>query len=219
LSVGIARADQENVMTTEKTPTVRALQNFGETLGETWAGPAAASPGEARAGAARPMPGKGKPARPRAKPREKVPRLTATEQRLGRHLVVALGAVIIIMLGVSLEHLASGIREITHSTVWSAWALAIAIDVGMVASEIALIVLATFPNIRVAGYAHRYVASTIVISIALNVWAFWPPEDDATLIGQVLAVILGAGIPLGVYHLTRVAGRLWLATSNRIAPA
>lgn len=203
-------------MTTVKTRTVRALQTFGEPNTE----PAPAPPGEARAGAARPMPGKGKPpARPRAQPREKVPRLTATEQRLGRHLMVALGAVVIIMLGVSLEHLASGIREITHSSAWSAWALAIAIDVGMVASEVALIVLATFPNIRVAGYAHRYVASTIVISIALNVWAFWPPEDDATLIGQVLAVILGAGIPLGVYHLTRVAGRLWLATSNRIAPA
>jgi hypothetical protein len=203
-------------MTTVKTRTVRALQTFGEPN----TGPAPAPAGESRAGAARPMPGKGRPvARPRVKPREKVPRLTATEQRLGRHLVVALGAVVIIMLGVSLEHLASGIREITHSSAWSAWALAIAIDVGMVASEVALIVLATFPNIRVAGYAHRYVASTIVISIALNVWAFWPPEDDATLIGQVLAVILGAGIPLGVYHLTRVAGRLWLATSNRIAPA
>ena len=75
-----------------------------------------------------------------------MPRLTATEQRLGRHLVVALGAVVTIMLGVSLEHLASGIREITHSTAWSAWALAIAIDVGMVASEVALIVLATFPE-------------------------------------------------------------------------
>jgi hypothetical protein len=215
LSVGITHADQEKVMTTEKTRTVRALQSFGEPS----ALPTPTDPSESRPGVSGAVPRKGKAARPRVKPREKVPRLTATEQRLGRHLVVALGAVVIIMLGVSLEHLASGIREITHSTAWSAWALAIAIDVGMVASEIALIVLATFPNIRVAGYAHRYVASTIVISIALNVWAFWPPEDDATLIGQVLAVILGAGIPLGVYHLTRVAGRLWLATSNRIAPA
>ena len=32
--------------------------------------------------------------------------------------------------------------------------------------------------------------------------------------GMVLAVILGAGIPLGVYHLTRVAGRIWLAAST-----
>lgn len=203
-------------MTIAKTRTVRALQNFGEPS----ALPAPAAPRESRTGTPRSTPTKAKPApRPRTKPREKVPRLTATEQRLGRHLVLALGAVVTIMLGVSLEHLASGIREITHSTAWSAWALAVAIDIGMVASEVALIVLATFPNIRVAGYAHRYVASTIVISIALNVWAFWPPHDDAALIGRVLAVILGAGIPLGVYHLTRVAGRVWLATSNRIAPA
>ncbi len=200
--------------TTGTTRTVRALQTFGEP-----AGMAAPAPSP-KATAPTPKPAAtNKKTATRTRARDKVPRLTATEQRLGRHLVVALGAVVTIMLGVSLEHLASGIREITHSTAWSAWALAIAIDVGMVASEVALIVLATFPNIRVAGYAHRYVVSTIAISIALNVWAFWPPPGDPAVTGMVLAVILGAGIPLGVYHLTRVAGRIWLAASNRIAPA
>ena len=200
--------------TTGTTRTVRALQTFGEP-----AGMAAPAPSP-KATAPTPKPAAtNKKTATRTRARDKVPRLTATEQRLGRHLVVALGAVVTIMLGVSLEHLASGIREITHSTAWSAWALAIAIDVGMVASEVALIVLATFPNIRVAGYAHRYVVSTIAISIALNVWAFWPPQGDPAVTGMVLAVILGAGIPLGVYHLTRVAGRIWLAASNRIAPA
>lgn len=203
---------------TAQTRTIRAFQTFGEPTTAPVTKPAR------KTAAARP---RSKPAdtKPKAvrrtgsEPRDKVPRLSETERHLGRHLVVALGAVIIIMLGVSLEHLASGIREITHSAAWSAWALAIAIDVGMVASEVALIVLATFPNIRVAGYAHRYVVSTIVISMALNVWAFWPPASDVAVIGMALAVTLGAGIPLGVYHLTRVAGRIWLATSNRIAPA
>ena len=37
--------------------------------------------------------------------------------------------------------------------------------------------------------------------------------------GEPPAITLGAGIPLGVYHLTRVAGCIWLVTSNRIAPA
>jgi len=205
-------------MTQAQTRTIRAFQTFGEPAAASAPKPEgkiAAAPSRAKPTATKPKPAR----RTRPKAREKVPRLTATEQHLGRHLVVALGAVVTIMLGVSLEHLASGIREITHSTAWSAWALAIAIDVGMVASEVALIVLATFPNIRVAGYAHRYVVSTIAISIALNVWAFWPPASDAAVIGMALAIILGAGIPLGVYHLTRVAGRIWLATSNRIAPA
>lgn len=202
-------------MTTGTTRTVRALQTFGEPA----EAPAPVPSPKTTAPTPKPAPKKKAAPRSRTRARDKVPRLTATEQRLGRHLVVALGAVVTIMLGVSLEHLASGIREITHSTAWSAWALAIAIDVGMVASEVALIVLATFPNIRVAGYAHRYVVSTIAISIALNVWAFWPPHGDPAVTGMVLAVILGAGIPLGVYHLTRVAGRIWLAASNRIAPA
>jgi hypothetical protein len=207
-------------MTTAKAKTVRAFRNFDE--------PPIAQSLEPVCLPAGTPPAKPKPVavkksttrqRSRRKVREKVPRLNPTEQRLGRGLVIALGAVVTIMLGVSLEHLASGIREITHSTGWSAWALAIAIDVGMVASEVALIVLATFPNIRVAGYAHRYVVSTIVISMALNVWAFWPPGGDLAVVGMTLAVILGAGIPLGVYHLTRVAGRIWLATADRIAPA
>jgi hypothetical protein len=58
-----------------------------------------------------------------------------------------------------------------------------------------------------------------VISIALNVWAFWPPVDEAAVVGMALVITRGAGIPLGVYHLTRVAGRIWLAMTNRIAPA
>ena len=201
-------------MTTGTNRTVRALQSFGEPAGMPTPAPSPKTTTPKPKSAATK-----KKTATRSRARDKVPRLTETEQRLGRHLVVALGAVVTIMLGVSLEHLASGIREITHSTAWSAWALAIAIDVGMVASEVALIVLATFPNIRVASYAHRYVVSTIAISIALNVWAFWPPHGDPAVIGMVLAVILGAGIPLGVYHLTRVAGRIWLAASNRIAPA
>jgi hypothetical protein len=210
--------DQDRTMTSAQTRTIRAFQTFGEPAAAPAPKPGrktAGSRAEPKTAVATPKPAR----RTRPKTREKVPRLTATEQHLGRHLVVALGAVVTIMLGVSLEHLASGIREISHSTAWSAWALAIAIDVGMVASEVALIVLATFPNIRVAGYAHRYVVSTIAISIALNVWAFWPPASDAAVIGMALAIILGAGIPLGVYHLTRVAGRIWLATSNRIASA
>ena len=157
-------------MTTGTNRTVRALQTFGEPA----EAPAPVPSPKTTAPCQSPRRRRRRQRHARAAGPDKVPRLTATEQRLGRHLVVALGAVVTIMLGVSLEHLASGIREITHSTAWSAWALAIAIDVGMVASEVALIVLATFPNIRVAGYAHRYVVSTIAISIALNVWAFWP---------------------------------------------
>lgn len=207
-------------MTAVKAKTMRAFRDFDEPSVAQVNPPVRKPAATAVPTASRPKKRNGTaPRRSSRKQREKVPRLNATEQQLGRGLVIALGTVVAIMLGVSLEHLASGIREITHSTGWSAWSLAIAIDVGMVASEIALIVLATFPNIQVAGYAHRYVISTIAISIALNVWAFWPPTGDTAVIGMALAITLGAGIPLGVYHLTRVAGRIWLATTNRIAPA
>ena len=151
-------------MTTGTNRTVRALQTFGEPA----EAPAPVPSPKTTAPMPKPAPTKKKAApRPRSRARDKVPRLTAIEQRLGRHLVVALGAVVTIMLGVSLEHLASGIREITQQRLVGLGP-GVAIDVGMVASEVALIVLATFPNIRVAGYAHRYVVSIIAISI-LNV--------------------------------------------------
>ena len=157
-------------MTPAQNPALRAFQTFDEPFKARAPAPKRTRQAKVAPIAAKPNTQKAKP-NPvrRTRPREKVRRLTATEQRLGRHLVVALGTVVTIMLGVSLEHLASGIREITHSAAWSACALAVAIDVGMIASEVALIVLATFPNIRVADYAHRYVVSTIVISMALNV--------------------------------------------------
>lgn len=134
---------------------------------------------------------------------------------------MALSVVVAVMLGVSLEHLARGIQEITQAHAWSAWALAIAVDVGMVASEVAVIVLATLPNIDVERYARRYVIATIAISMALNIYAFWPDQviGASGYTAAALALVLGAGIPLGVYHLTRVAGRIWLATSNRLEAA
>jgi hypothetical protein len=125
-------------------------------------------------------------------------------------LVIALAVVIATILGVSLQHLAWGIQAVTGTMAWSSWALAAAVDVGMVASEITLIVLARLPDIGVTPFARRYVIATLAISIALNVLAFWP--DRIMVIAAILAVALGCGMPAGVYHLTRVAGKVWLVT-------
>jgi hypothetical protein len=71
--------------------------------------------------------------------------------------VVALAVVIATILGVSLQHLAWGIQAVTGTMAWSSWALAAAVDVGMVASEITLIVLARLPDIGVTPFARWYV--------------------------------------------------------------
>jgi hypothetical protein len=58
--------------------------------------------------------------------------------------------------------------------------------------------------------SYFYPDATLAISMALNVLAFWP--DRITVIAAILAVTLGCGMPAGVYHLTRVAGKVWLVT-------
>ncbi len=142
-----------------------------------------------------------------------VPKLTAWEKQASKYMVGTLAVVILTMLGVSLEHLASGIQSITGTAMLGAWSLAVAVDCGMVTSEIALIMLSRLPDLGVEKYAKRFVIATILISMALNVLAFWPSELKA--VPCILAVVLGCGIPAGVYHLTRVAGKIWLATAKK----
>ncbi len=141
------------------------------------------------------------------------PKLRPWEKRTSQRVIVALSLVIITILAVSLEHLAHGIVTVTKSATWAGWSLAIAIDVGMIASEITLILLAKMPDIGVEKYAKRYVLATIAVSMALNTLGFWP--ENMNPVSVTLAIVLGCGIPAGVYHLTRVAGKLWMATTIR----
>lgn len=135
------------------------------------------------------------------------------QRKLANYMVVpAVMAVVVTLLAVSLEHLATGIATITHSPVWQGWAMAIAIDVGMVAAEVASITLGTVIPASVI-WSHRYVIAVIVASMVLNVMAFWVPNGD--MLSQGLAISLGIMIPAAVYSLTRLAGGIWLAANRR----
>lgn len=139
-------------------------------------------------------------------------RLNAWEKRLTNRVVFCLALVNMTILGVSLEHLASGIIEISGSPAWSGWAMAVAIDLGMVASEVATIALGVaVPG--VVAYAHRYVVATIFASMVLNIMGFWPAETN--IVGASLAIFLGCGIPAAVWHLTRISGELWMRANYK----
>jgi len=131
----------------------------------------------------------------------------AWEKRLANKVVVMIAAVNLTILAVSLEHLATGISAITHAPTWAGWALAIAIDVGMIAAEVSAIALGTVVPTAIA-FAHRYVVATIGVSMILNVMAFWTP--DGSLFQKGMAILLGVAIPAGVWTLTRTAGQIWM---------
>ncbi len=70
------------------------------------------------------------------------------------------------VLAVSLSHLAWAVRDITRSSWWQSWALAIAVDLSLVGCELA----------GVAGY-ESWVVTAVMIAVtgtsaALNVWGF-----------------------------------------------
>lgn len=74
------------------------------------------------------------------------------------------------VLAVSLSHLASAIRDITHSRPWQAWLLALTIDCSLIVCELS----------RVSGFASWLVpvvmVGVTVASMWLNCWAFLSDE-------------------------------------------
>ena len=104
-----------------------------------------------------------------------IPLLSLTLSHQGGELLAAdhyaLGcgslALCAVVLALSLSHLASAIEDITHSSRWQAWALAIATDSALVTAEL----------VRVSGQGGAVqwamLAVLTMASACLNCWAFF----------------------------------------------
>lgn len=110
-----------------------------------------------------------------------------------RYYQPALASVAISLLGLSLAPLAHGVETITGGSEPESWAMAIGIDMVMVALELAA--LAGVRTMWVTGL----IAATCILSAGLNVSGFLIHAHDA--LGQVLAVALGVFVPAAVYGL------------------
>lgn len=98
--------------------------------------------------------------------------LTTVSGRLAmaghRLLSGGLMAVCATVLAVSLSHLAWSVQDITRSSRWASWSLAVAIDLSIVLSEA---VLVFSPGVS-DGLAIAIMAAVTGASMCLNVWAF-----------------------------------------------
>lgn len=118
-----------------------------------------------------------------------------------QRIAIAVGSVGVFVLVLSLWHCTDALASLTGSPLALAALLAIGIDAGMVACELAHI--STDGDTR--RWAGRYVLAAVALSVGLNAFASaehasrWP----------ALAAAVGATIPLLVYMLARVAGHLW----------
>jgi hypothetical protein len=142
-------------------------------------------------------------------------KLTAFQKRMANRFVVpSIMMVALALIVISLEHLATGISMIFGQAFWIGVLAAIAIDTGMIASEVVLITMGKKLR-ESAAYATRYVYGTVIASMLLNSMAFYANAEG--VFHQGLAILAGCSLPLGIWTLTRVAGGVWLAANNRKA--
>ncbi len=137
------------------------------------------------------------------------PRGARRRMKHARRLACAVGAVGVGVLSLSVAHCTESIGLLTGSHWALSGLLAVGIDAGMVASELAeLASHGTKAGERVRPWACGYTIAAVLLSVLLNAYAFGLHAAP----GMVWAAwLLGACIPGLVYALGRVAGYLWQA--------
>jgi hypothetical protein len=127
---------------------------------------------------------------------------------------IGVGSVAIVLIALSLSHLAHGIAIITGAHGWHSWAMAIGIDLGFIALEFAQ--LATISeNVRqiVKRFALPAIWGTLAGSAAMNAFAFAAQAGNAYMMAAAIA--LGVAIPALIYALTRVGAALYIDCHSR----
>jgi hypothetical protein len=113
-----------------------------------------------------------------------------------------LGAAIMVLLALSLDHLASGVVIVTGCSWWEALAMAIGLDLLIVALEVSMVsTVGTKAHRQVCRFANPALIAAFTWSAGLNAFAF--SAASAALWMVVTAASLGASIPILIYLGTR----------------
>jgi hypothetical protein len=111
------------------------------------------------------------------------------------------------LLGLSLTHLASGVAIVTGSSERDGWLMALGIDLGFVALEIAVLTAPAEKRPVVARYASPAILGTLATSAAMNAFAF---ASHAQGLMIYPAICLGFAVPALVYALTKTGATICL---------
>jgi hypothetical protein len=139
---------------------------------------------------------------------------------------IAAGAIILVTLvlvGLSLSHLADGVRIVTGCDHAPAWAMAIGIDLAFVALEVAILLSPEELRASVGTYASPAIKGTLILSALMNALAFashatgtlaLPGLAPSLALPMIYpAIVLGIAIPTLIYALTKTAALLALHKS------
>jgi hypothetical protein len=125
----------------------------------------------------------------------------------------AIGAVAIVLTGLSLDHLATGIGIVTNTAGWQNWAMSIAIDLGFITLELAQLSATTEKVSKaIARFTKPAIIGTMVGSATMNAFAF-AAQTSGYMVGP--AIVLGLAIPAMIYSLTRVGAALYVDCDSK----
>jgi len=118
------------------------------------------------------------------------------------HTIAAAGILVVglVLVGLSLSHLAEGVEVVTGSDAWTAWPMAVGIDLGFIALEIAMLVSSDDLRSEISHYTTPAIAGTLAVSAVMNGFAF---ASKATGWMIIPAWLLGLAIPALIYTLTK----------------
>jgi hypothetical protein len=113
-----------------------------------------------------------------------------------------LGLVVIVLLYLSLNHLARGIEVVTLCQAWEGLAMAVGLDLLIVGLEVAMVVTAgTKASKPVARFANPALLTAFAWSAGLNGFAF--SANQEAVMWKAVAAVLGVSIPVLIYLGTR----------------
>lgn len=120
-----------------------------------------------------------------------------------------IGAVDVIMIGLSLSHLAHGVELVTNCSPAEAWAMATGIDLTFTGLEVGKITCSTdYLRRQVSRWANPTIAGTMAGSAIMNALAFSAQADG--LIMKTFAVAFGVALPVLIFNTTQVATKMWM---------
>jgi hypothetical protein len=145
-------------------------------------------------------------------PRVRSPQITRAVKRQAM-TATGIGVVAATLTGLSLSHLAHGIELVTASPSWQAWAMAVGIDLGFVALELAQVTISDKLRKSVSRYSQPAIVGTLCGSAALNAFAFAGNAQGPVM--QIAGVVMGIAVPALIYALTRVGAAIYVDCHNR----
>jgi hypothetical protein len=147
-------------------------------------------------------------AKAKGKPKGTQPKRSRAKKGLGANQRVALllGGVAALLVALSVYHLTCGIATLTGSPLFLALLLAVGIDIGLVASEVAEVL--GHADDEVKRWSRVYMAMATVMSMLLNSYEFCAHSPDH-LFSKGLSIGFGLALPVMVWVLARQGMKLW----------